>query len=254
MLKRIDFENDEVAWRAANPSSSGYHHGPVPYWHHQQLVANANAAPNANHAPVIPAVTVSKVNTGVCDVEIDGTGCMCGTVFRDQPSLRRHLRDAHPGASHNPTRVNVTTEEKIQGEKAVKRWVLTGGWRDARYVREPGRGPEGGLVARYADACERIAGEDEEFRRKFGEFFHRGVMQENPGWKPGRKARARPRELQLAAEAAATAAQASPPRAGPRRSAQSRSRQGEGARLRDGRDQESIFISDGDDDEGVSEG
>lgn len=160
MLRRLDFENDEVAWRATNPSSFGYHHGPVPYWHQQQL-ANVNpAAPDANQAPVFPPVTVSKINTGVCDVEIDGTGSMCGTVFREQPSLRRHLRDAHPGAAHNPTRVNVTATEKLQGENALKRWVLTGGWRDARYVREPGKGPEGGLVARYADACESIARED----------------------------------------------------------------------------------------------
>ncbi|KAK7698017.1 hypothetical protein SLS64_013006 [Diaporthe eres] len=252
MLRRLDFENDEVAWRAANPSSSGYHHGPVPYWHQQQL-ANANAAPDANQAPVFPPVTVSKVNTGVCDIEIDGTGSMCGTVFREQPSLRRHLRDAHPGAAHNPTRVNVSATEKDQGENALKRWVLTGGWRDARYVREPGRGPEGGPVARYADACERIAGDDPEFRRKFGEFFHRRVMQENPGFQPGRKARARPREI-AAAEAAATAAQASPPRDGPSRSAQARPQQGIGARLRDVRAQESIYISDGDEDEDVCEG
>jgi hypothetical protein len=61
----------------------------------------------------------------------------------------------------------VGINEQVQGQNALKRWVLTGGWRDARYVREPGRGPEGGLVARYADACERIAREDEEFRRKF---------------------------------------------------------------------------------------
>lgn len=138
-------------------------------------------------------MTVSKVNTGVCDVEVDGTGSMCGTVFRDQPSLRRHLRDAHPGAASNPTRVNITAEERLQGENALKRWVLTGGWRGARYIREPGRGPEGGLVARCADACERIAGEDEEFRSKFGGRFHRGVVQSTPGFRQGRHARARPR-------------------------------------------------------------
>ena len=103
-----------------------------------------------------------------CDVDLDGTGSMCGTVFHNQPSLRRHLRDAHPGAAQDPTRTNVGINEQVQGQNALKRWVLTGGWRDARYVREPGRGPEGGLVARYADACERIAREDEEFRRKFG--------------------------------------------------------------------------------------
>lgn len=74
-------------------------------------------------------------------------------------------------------------------------------------------------------------------------------MQQNPDFQPGRQARARPREL--AAEAAAAAAQASPPRAGLSRSAQSRPQQGRGARLRDVRVQESIFISEGDDDEDV---
>lgn len=113
---------------------------------------------------LFPPTTISKVNTGVCDVEIDGTGGMCGTVFRDQPSLRRHLRDAHPRAAHNPTRVNVTAAEKLEGEKALDRWLLTGGWRGVRHGREPERGSKGWPVARYADACERIAREDAEFR------------------------------------------------------------------------------------------
>ncbi|KKY29445.1 hypothetical protein UCDDA912_g10631 [Diaporthe ampelina] len=240
MLRRLDFENDAVAWRAANPSSFGYHHGPVPYWHQQQL---ANAVETANQPLPFPPITVSKVNTGVCDVELDGTGSMCGTVFHNQPSLRRHLRDAHPGAAHNPTRVNVGIMEKLHGENAIKRWVLTGGWRDAGYVREPGRGPEGGLVAQYADACERIAGEDAEFRNKFGGVFHRRIMQESPDFQPGRKARARPRQP------AAPAAQPSPPRAGPSPSARPRNRQGGQGRVRDVRAQEAIFVSDDEDGE-----
>lgn len=249
MLSRLDFENDAVAWRAANPSSFGYHHGPVPYWHQQQL-ANANTNANADQISPFPAITVSKVNTGVCEVELDGTGSMCGTVFRDQPSLRRHLRDAHPGAAHNPTRVNVGIMERLHGENAIKRWVLTGGWRDARYVREPGRGPEGGLVAQYADACERIAREDKGFRDKFGEAFHRRVMQEDPGYRQWRHARARPRRP--AAEAAATASPLpSPPRAGPSRGARPSSRQGRRDRVRGVRAQEEIFISDDEEAEGA---
>lgn len=166
MLRRADFENDGVAWRVANPSSFGYHHGPVPY--PNQL---ATASDNVDETQSPPLITISKVNTGVCDVEVDGTGTMCGTVFTTQPAFRRHLRDSHPGAAKDPTRTNVSVIEQNQGENSIKRWVLTGGWRDARYVREPGRGPEDGLVARYADACERIAREDEEFKKKFGELF-----------------------------------------------------------------------------------
>lgn len=101
------------------------------------------------------------MNTGVCDVELDGTGSMCGIVFGGQPSLRCYLRDAHLGAAQDLTaRTNVGVMEQLQAENPIKRWVLTGGWRETRYVREPGRGPKGGLVARYADACERIARED----------------------------------------------------------------------------------------------
>lgn len=118
MLGRLDFENDAVAWRAANPSSFGYHHGPVPYWHQQQITnANANGG---NHRPSFPPVTVSKVNTGVCDVKLDSTGSICGRVCRDQPSLQCHLRDAHPGAASSPTGVNITVIEELQGENALK--------------------------------------------------------------------------------------------------------------------------------------
>jgi hypothetical protein len=164
MFSRADFDNEEVAWRAINPSSFGFHHGPIPYSRQQR----ANAATPANQAQPVYPKAVSKVNTGVCDVETDGIGTMCGTIFHDQTSLRRHFRNAHPGAAANPTRTNVAIDEKLQGENALKRWVLMGGWRNARYVRDPGRGPKNGLVAQYADACEEIASEDEEFRRKFG--------------------------------------------------------------------------------------
>lgn len=244
MLRRVDFENDAVAWRAANPSSFGYHHGPVPYWHRQRL---ANANNNANQPQPFPAVTISKVNTGVCDVELDGTGSMCGTIFRDQPSLRRHLRDSHPGAAHNPTRTNVSVAEQAQGETAIKRWILTGGWRDARYVREPGQGPEGGLIARYADACESIAREDEEFKRKFGEFFHRRAMQENPEFQPGRKSRAR-KSRESAAEAEAPGAQLPPP-SGPTRSARPGPSQSRAGHSRVEQAHESILISDDDEED-----
>lgn len=88
---------------------------------------------------------------------------------------------------------------------ALKRWVLTSGWRNARYVMEPGyvqhtlricsaytpsRGPAGGLIDRYATACEAIAyvahtlstcsanfcsRVDPAFAATFGDQFHRAV-------------------------------------------------------------------------------
>ncbi|KAL1859049.1 hypothetical protein Daus18300_009687 [Diaporthe australafricana] len=240
MFRRVEFENDAVAWRATNPSSFGYHHGPVPYWNPQR-VANAGANANhANHTPAFLPITVPKVNTSVCDIEIDGTRSMCGTVFNFQHTLRRHLRDAHPGAANNTTRVNVAAAEKLQGEMALKRWVLTGGWRDASYVREPGRGPEGGLVAQYADACERIAREDQDFRRKFGEKFHREIVHEDPDFQPGRKSRARRRQLAAGAEAA----EPQPQRGGQGRTRRPSPRRGSRSRVREVEAQTSIFISD----------
>lgn len=239
MFRRLDFDNDAVAWRATNPSSFGYHHGPIPYWNPPR-VANASANANdANHAPAVLPITVSKVNTGVCDIEIDGTRSLCGTVFTSQPALRRHLRDAHPGATYSPTRVNVTTKEKLQGEIAIKRWVLTGGWRNAMYVREPGRGPEGGLVARYADACERIAREDHDFRKKFGERFHREIVHEDPDFQPGRKSRARHRQVAAGAEAA----EPQPQRDGQGAIRRPSPRQGSRSRVRDVEAQIWITIS-----------
>lgn len=47
---RLDFVNVAVARRAVNPSSFSYHHGPVPYWHQQQL-ANTNANGDSNQPP-----------------------------------------------------------------------------------------------------------------------------------------------------------------------------------------------------------
>jgi hypothetical protein len=32
-----------------------------------------------------------------CDIDING-GQMCGLQFSSQPALRRHIRNAHPGA------------------------------------------------------------------------------------------------------------------------------------------------------------
>ncbi|POS73240.1 hypothetical protein DHEL01_v208366 [Diaporthe helianthi] len=252
MLSRSYFDNDAVAWHAPNPSSFGYHHGPVPHRNHQP----ANASHNADQQ--LPSIAVSKVNTGVCDLELDGTGTMCGTVFSTQPSMRRHLRDSHPGATQNPSRTNVAIMEKAQGQNAIKRWVLTGGWRDARYLREPGRGPECGLVARYADACERIAREDEEFRKKFGEHFHRRIMQQDPDFQPGKKSRARKyQEGAAEAEVSPAPPPPPPPAAGPSRSARSvpsqgrAPSQGRSGGLRGGRAKEIILISDDEDEEDV---
>lgn len=71
---------------------------------------------------------------------------------------------------------------------SIRKWVLSGGWRDARYPVEPGRGPGTSLIGRYAEELERLAcvlnvacgiveanvyrDEDDAFAAKFGTEFH----------------------------------------------------------------------------------
>jgi len=132
--------------------------------------------------------------------------CICETYPLLIVSQRlRHIRNEHTGASKptlsiyfayadqvsvlNPTTTNISAQQRIQGSKyvlnlfpayaelmpgsALKLWVLSGGWKNAQYVNEPGyvpsrcpayaklisdsRGPAGGPIDNYATALERIA-------------------------------------------------------------------------------------------------
>ncbi|KAA8643677.1 uncharacterized protein ATNIH1004_010451 [Aspergillus tanneri] len=87
-------------------------------------------------------------------------------------SLRRHIRNAHPGATLNPFRTNIPQAERIAGENALKRWILSRGWRTARYVKEPGEGPMYSIIQDYCNFT-RAAGEDNDFAQQFGTEFHR---------------------------------------------------------------------------------
>ncbi|KAA8650240.1 uncharacterized protein ATNIH1004_002922 [Aspergillus tanneri] len=137
-LSREDFDNPEVAG-AVNPHPDyGYFHGPIPNpnptWrpHPDPRSTPVTTADNEN-APT-PGSRLSGINSMVCDIAVNGNQ-MCG-----QP-LRRHIRNAHPGATLNPFRTNIPQAERIAGENALKRWILSRGWRTARYVKEPGEGP-----------------------------------------------------------------------------------------------------------------
>lgn len=162
---------------AANPSAFGYHHGPIPNhnagWVPPSRITKARSQITTaeNGAAPSAAVALSTVNIGVCD--IDCGGVMCGVTFGDQPSLRRHIRNSHPGALTNPARTNVSINETIAGQNAIKLWVRSGGWRSAQYAREPGRGPAGGLIDQYATVMEAIAATDATFAKRFGTRFHR---------------------------------------------------------------------------------
>ncbi|KAI0143462.1 hypothetical protein GGR57DRAFT_365994 [Xylariaceae sp. FL1272] len=191
-LNPLAYTNLMVA-AATNPSPFGYHHGPIPNLNSgwappsSRQAASTNAQPTPPFPPrrailaaenenaPNPGMTLSSINTGVCDIDLGGN-VMCGTVVADQPSLRRHIRTAHPGALCNPKRINTAPAEEAAGQNAIKSWILSGGWRRATYVREPGRGPVGGFIDRFASACEAIAELDPVFAAQYGRQFHREAL------------------------------------------------------------------------------
>lgn len=73
----------------------------------------------------------------------------------------------------NKSTKNTPMQEKAIRTNALRNWVVTGGWRDAQFVNEPGRGILGGLLDEYATACEVIAARDQDFAQRFGRRFHR---------------------------------------------------------------------------------
>lgn len=181
-LTIADFDNAQVAG-ATNPSAFGHHHGPIPNPNPGWVTpARAAAAATGGRPPAVtvqdnanppnPASALSAVNSMVCDIAVNGTQ-MCGRVFTAQPSYRRHVRNEHSGALTNPPTTNTSAAELIAGENALKLFVLSGGWRDARYLHEPGRGPSGSRISEYADACTLIAAQDQGFATRFGRQFHR---------------------------------------------------------------------------------
>ncbi|KAA8647608.1 uncharacterized protein ATNIH1004_006302 [Aspergillus tanneri] len=123
-LSREDFDNPEVAG-AVNPHPTTVT-STVPS--RTQTPLGAHTRTPAHLCPN------SWFKTVRCDIAVNGNQ-MCG-----QP-LRRHIRNAHPGATLNPFRTNIPQAERIAGENALKRWILSRGWRTARYVKEPGEGP-----------------------------------------------------------------------------------------------------------------
>ncbi|CZR58851.1 uncharacterized protein PAC_08743 [Phialocephala subalpina] len=179
---------------AVNPSAYGYAHGPVPNpnegWSPHPPPAEGAKSPAVtaaiNATAPNPGSVLSKVNSGVCDIDV-GTGQMCGQVFGDQPSLRRHMREAHPGAVVNPNRLNTTIQEESAGQLALKSWVRSGGWRAADYVREPGRGPAGGYIDQYATAMEDLARTNPTFAAAYGTHFHRSSAAGSPNPSSSRK-------------------------------------------------------------------
>ncbi|KAM3514602.1 hypothetical protein MY11210_001708 [Beauveria gryllotalpidicola] len=62
------------------------------------------------------------------------------------------------------------------GTIVIRRWVLEGGWRRARYFYEPRELHPNSLIMQYADDFELLAERYADFRDSFGSRFHRPYM------------------------------------------------------------------------------
>lgn len=190
-----DKYNNSSVLAASNPTKYGYHYGPIPNpnpnWVPPELAIlkaggkrNPQITTGMNANPPNAASTMSRLNSGICDIDVNG-GQMCGQIIEAQIGLRRHIRQAHPGALTNVPRGKgslITQAEKIAGENALRAFILIGGWRKARYLNEPG--PGSGLIARYATELEEIAATDLEFARVWGSKFHReNAFQQRQTWR-----------------------------------------------------------------------
>lgn len=196
-MSPIERYDNACVTNAINPSIHGHHHGPIlnpnPGWEparqvaaraaNQKLPAILVTDVSGKNGPPVSSAPLSTINSGVCDIVVDSTNIMCGSVFQagnqQQVSLRRHCRQQHPGALTNPTTGNVTIPAKVAGTNALKLWVRSGGWRDAHYFHEPGVGPVGGWIDTFATEMETLAANDATFAYLYGTRFHREVSR-NP--------------------------------------------------------------------------
>ncbi|KAM3535855.1 hypothetical protein MY4038_000905 [Beauveria bassiana] len=146
-VNRIDLD----ILMAKNPTQFGYHHGPI--------------FPGENLA-------ISSMNTQVCDVVVAAHGTMCGKTF-----LYRHIREQHlEFGITTPGPVRARPDEKRVGRNTIQRWVLGGGWRQARYFNEPRTLRPDALIMQYANCFELLAQRSADFRDLFGSEFHRPEM------------------------------------------------------------------------------
>ncbi|KAL4959545.1 uncharacterized protein BDV14DRAFT_205535 [Aspergillus stella-maris] len=175
---REEVDNPEVA-SAPKTSVWGMHVGPI-YANASTNIADPHPAdvPNPNGGAPTPGLRrLSGSHGGICWVSIGGEQ-MCGTPYSVSGGLYRHIRAQHPVAMNIlfPPRSNTPVLEKTAGENALKRMVISGEWRRARFGYEPGRGPLNGIIDRFATGCEVLAQHDPDFARKFGTRFHRNVV------------------------------------------------------------------------------
>ncbi|KAL4965265.1 uncharacterized protein BDV14DRAFT_200243 [Aspergillus stella-maris] len=160
---REEVNNPKVA-SAPKTSVWGMHVGPI-YANALTNITNPHPAdvPNPNGVPMVACD---------CWVSIGGEQ-MCGTPYLVSGGLYRHIRAQHPVAMNIlfPPRSNTPVLEKTTGENALKRMVISGEWRRARFGYEPGRGPLNGIIDHFATGQH-----DPDFARKFGTRFHWNIV------------------------------------------------------------------------------
>ncbi|KAJ5992411.1 hypothetical protein N7451_008135 [Penicillium sp. IBT 35674x] len=129
------------------------------------------------HELVIPRpprqmLLINPHNSGICDIIVVLPDIMCGFKAKNGSEMHAHLRTAHHGAIVRPMRHNMNHAWNTS-VNTLKRWVLTGGWREAKYRMEPIRSGRGSLIDLFCQDLERIAREDASFAAKYGCQFHR---------------------------------------------------------------------------------
>ncbi|OQE20307.1 hypothetical protein PENSTE_c013G08824 [Penicillium steckii] len=103
--------------------------------------------------PRYPMVKVNRINSRVCDIVVHRQ-IMCGICFETMAEYRNHLSAVHPGATISTGDDDALPEHWKNGTRALRKWVLSGGWRKADYDSEPFRGPVHSLLGEYCDFLE----------------------------------------------------------------------------------------------------
>ncbi|KAI1327290.1 hypothetical protein F5Y16DRAFT_399462 [Xylariaceae sp. FL0255] len=137
--------------KTVNPSQWGYHFGPIPN-------------PNKDWDPDV--IRIAREQTGGLPADVT-----CAQNA-EAPNPMSKMSNKNIGG-------RITEEERNDGENAIIRHILMGGWRNAKYRNEPGHAST--FIERTADSMEYLARIDREFAEKYGYRFHRESVEEEKG-------------------------------------------------------------------------
>ncbi|KAA8648016.1 uncharacterized protein ATNIH1004_003899 [Aspergillus tanneri] len=108
----------------------------------------------------------------------DATSQSMATKYVASPSILRLLFAATSGTPI-PVPLLIPSAPTFPRLSALQQWILSRGWRTARYVKEPGEGPMYSIIQDYCNFLKQLAQEDNNFAQQFGTEFHRPVY--DPG-------------------------------------------------------------------------